>query len=119
PTDPTPQPTPLSTPAARYQGSIDLLVFRVDAGRSEVAVPLGHPLALPLREGDHVKVVAEVAPAAYLYVFWIDEAGTGYPMYPWVPTQWGTRPAAEGPVSRRELKDAKGNWFQISGDASG
>src|SRR5262249_53671744 len=98
-----PAPPPAAPPVpTRYRGSVDLLVLRPGVDGGEVAGPLSDPRAMPVRTGDHVKVVAAVEPPAYLYLFWIDEAGAGVPVYPWRLGEWGSRPAAEAPVPRLE-----------------
>ncbi|WP_439623639.1 protein kinase domain-containing protein [Gemmata sp.] len=122
PADPPPALAPPSVSpvsAPKYRGSIDLLVIRENLDQLPVPVPLSDPRALPLRPGDHFKVVAEVDPPAYLYLFWIDETGAATPMYPWTGFQWGTRPPGEQKHGRLDLKDPRGNWFKISGDAAG
>jgi serine/threonine protein kinase len=108
------------TPApVAYSGSVDLLVGRKDLDGSDIVVPLWDPRALPLKPGDHVKVVAEVSPAAFLYLFWIDETGATVPLYPWSPLAWGTRPESEEALGRVEVRDPRGNWFKVTGDAPG
>jgi hypothetical protein len=97
---------------------VDLLVVRQDVDGAEVAVPLSDPRAMPLRTGDHVKVVAAVEPPAYLYLFWIDEAGRAIPVHPWRLGEWGSRPAAEAPLPRLEVKAPDGRWLKITGEAA-
>jgi hypothetical protein len=101
------------------KGTVDLLVYRVDGSGSDVLVPLSHPLAMPLRTGDEFKIVAEVNPPAYLYLFWVDENGAAVPVYPWKTGQWGTRPTDERAVPRLELVAPNGKGFSITGDAKG
>ena len=67
---------PLPVPVS-YRGSVDLLVHRLDADGSDIAVPLSDPRAMPLRPDDHFKIIAEIKPPAYLYLFWVDETGAG------------------------------------------
>jgi hypothetical protein len=105
--------------AGPIKGSVDLLVYRIDASGSDGLVPLSHPLAMPLRAGDEFKIVAEVDRPAYLYLFWVDENGTGAPVYPWTPNEWGTRPADERPVPKVELLAPNGKGFTITGDVKG
>src|SRR5262249_50492177 len=82
------------------KGSVDLLVYRVDDKGGDVLVPLAHELAMPLRTGDELMIVAEVDRPAYLYLFWVDENGAGAPLYPWKPLSWDTRPTDERPVQK-------------------
>ena len=44
-----------------------------------------------------------MAPAAYLYLFWIDTEGEAVPLFPWKPGRWGKRPDAEEKRDRLEL----------------
>jgi serine/threonine protein kinase len=112
----TTQPTPVVAP---LHGSVDLLVYRVDQTGSDVLVPLSDPLAMPLRKGDHFKIVTEVNRPAFLYVFWVDENGVGVPVYPWTPGEWGTRPANEQPVPNLDITGPNGVGFRVTGDANG
>lgn len=70
----------VTPPPPHYRGSVDMLVVRHDLDGAEIAVALHDPRAMPLRPGDYVKIVAEVDPPAFLYVFWIDEHGQGVPV---------------------------------------
>ena len=102
-----------------YRGSVDLLVHRLDTDGSDIAVPLSDPRAMPLRPGDPFKIIAEVEPSAYLYLFWVDETGAGAPVYPWTLGEWSTRPPEEKPVSRLEIKAPNGNWLKVTGEKAG
>lgn len=55
------------------------------------------PVALPLRNGDRVRVRVQLNQPAYIYVVWLDAAGTVAPVYPWTRGQWDQRPAQEKP----------------------
>ena len=100
-------------------GSVDLLVYRTDRTGREGLVPLDHPLAMPLRQGDQFKIVAEADRPSYLYLFWVDESGVGVPVYPWKPGEWGTRPAVEQPVTKLNLVHPNGKGFEVTGDREG
>ena len=102
-----------------YRGSVDLLVIRPDFEGGDIPVPLRDPRAMPLRPGDHFKIVAEIEPPAYLYLFWVDETGAGVPVYPWAVGQWGTRLVEEKPLSRLEVKAPNGNWLKVTGEKAG
>jgi hypothetical protein len=101
---------------AAYRGSVVLLVHRLGADGSDIAVPLSDPRALPLRPADHFKITVEVDPPAYLYLIWVEEKGAAVPVYPWVLGNWGTRPAEEKPLHRLEVKAPNGNWLKVTGD---
>jgi hypothetical protein len=40
-------------------------------------------IAVPVREDDQMRVVARLNQPAYVYVLWVDGAGTVLPLYPW------------------------------------
>ncbi len=86
-------------PPVDYQGRVDVLV-----NRKSRWVPLIEVDALPVKNGDSIKIQVEVKPAAYLYVFWVDPDGETFPIYPW-NGGWGTRPAKETPVSALNIPD--------------
>jgi hypothetical protein len=113
------KPSRSTEPPTPYKGSVDLLVYRVDPDGSDGLYPLSDPRAMPLRPGDQFKITAEVQPPAYLYLFWIDEAGKAVPVYPWVVGQWGTRPTHEERVESVEIKSPKGTALKITGEVAG
>jgi serine/threonine protein kinase len=104
-------------PVPNYKGSVDLLVQWQDHDGSDIPVSLSDPRAMPLRPGRHFKIVAEIEPAAYLYLFWIDEKGEAIPVYPWDLAKWGSRPDQEQPIARKEIKAPNGNYLKVTGDA--
>jgi hypothetical protein len=108
-----------STEPPPFKGSVDLLVYRVDPDGSDGLYPLSDPRAMPLRPGDQFRIDAEVQPPAYLYLFWIDEAGKAEPVYPWVVGRWGTRPAHEERVGVVKIKSPSGKALAITGEAAG
>ena len=75
---------------------------------------------MPVQEGDQFRVQAEVQPAAYLYLFWIDTEGQAVPVFPWQAGKWGTRPAAERPRSQLSLPEERATGgYSIKGKATG
>jgi predicted Ser/Thr protein kinase len=74
---------------------------------------------LPLKPGDQFRIEASADRPAYLYLFWIDTEGQAVPVYPWQPGQWGTRPAAERPVTELELPPTAAKGYTISGEQPG
>jgi tRNA A-37 threonylcarbamoyl transferase component Bud32 len=83
-----------------YQGAIDVMVWRGPDGEAE-RLRLSDPGALPVRPGDKFRIEARVEPAAYLYVFGINEEGSATPLYLKHPPPPGTKDAA------RERKQAE------------
>jgi hypothetical protein len=108
-----------ATPATAYQGSIDLLVWHTDANQQTRKLRLNDPGALPLHPGDQFRIIVQVQPAGYLYLFWIDTDGAAVPVYPWKPGQWGTRPDQEQPLERLELPPQLTTGYTIDGDVAG
>ena len=81
----------------------------VEEGRPPKLLALDDPRTLPLRRDDKFRIEAKVEPAAYLYLVWVDPGQDVTPVYPWDPERgWGTRPAAEEPVTRVSLPTAAG-----------
>lgn len=60
---------------------------------------LNHRDALPVRLGDAFRVEAGLSRPAYLYVIWVTADGEAFPIYPWEPGKWRTRPAVERPTA--------------------
>jgi len=109
-----PAPTP-----ATYTGSVDVFVRRDSAEGGASKVSLSDPRAMPIKPGDLFVIEASASPAAYLYLFWIDETGQAAPVYPWQPGQWGTRPAGERPQTELTVRSPTGNYFEVTGDTAG
>ena len=61
-------------------------------------VSLYVPRAIPVVDGDGVRVEAKLSQPAYAYLFWVDTEGEAIPLYPWRDFDWANRPS-EQPVS--------------------
>jgi serine/threonine protein kinase len=99
PSGSVPSPDRKAVPQPTYQGSVDVLVWARGDGEARRR-RLSEEGALPLHPGDQFRIEAKVEPAAYLYLFWIDEEGSVSPLHPWQPPRrsgggWHTRPARE------------------------
>lgn len=99
-------------------GHVDVIVW-AKSGQLVSRKRLSEPNALPLQFGDQIRIEAEVGPAAYIYLFWIDTEGKAEPVYPWQPGKWGTRPAEEKPVDRLSLPVDQTKGWTISGEREG
>jgi hypothetical protein len=105
-----PTPTTDSGPAP-YRGWVDVVVWdakdpaRQRRGLSELGT-------LPLKPGDQVRLEAEVQPAAFLYLLWIDTEGVATPIYPWRGT-WKTGPVLEEPRTRLSFPEEAGKAATI------
>jgi serine/threonine protein kinase len=113
------EPPPQFKVSLPFQGSVDILVYRVDPDGGDGLYPLSDRLAMPLRPGDKFRIDAGVQPPGYLYLFWIDEAGKAVPVYPWKLGEWGTRPDREERVGTLKIQSARGKALAIIGDAKG
>jgi serine/threonine protein kinase len=111
-------PAEPSPETVKYQGYINAEVW-AKAGEQVTRMHLTDPGALPLRVKDQIRAEAEVTPAAYLYLFWIDTEGKADPVYPWEPGKWGTRPAEEQPRSHLELPKQLTKGWTITGAKEG
>jgi len=107
------------TQPAVYRGLVDVLIWKTEANGQVRKVRLIDAGALPLRSGDQIRVTAQVEPAAYLYVFWVDSEGEAAPIYPWQPGKWGSRPATEEPVTRLDLPAKLSAGFTLTGKTDG
>jgi hypothetical protein len=101
-----------------YEGSVDILVWRKDEAQAR-KLRLTDPGALPLAPGDQIRVTARIKPAAYLYLFWIDEEGKAAPVYPWKPGEWGTRTLTEAPVEALDLPEQGHQGWKITAGREG
>jgi protein kinase-like protein len=115
-TEPPAAPQPAAT---HFQGWIDLQVWHSGAGEEPARLRLNDPGALPLHPGDQFRIEVQVQPAGYVYLFWIDSEGLAKPVYPWKPGEWGTRLAAEQPLTQLEMPPQKTKGYKIDGDMPG
>jgi serine/threonine protein kinase len=101
-----------------YRGGVNIKVWRTTGDHVHTLL-LTQPGALPVVPGDEFRVTAHIEPAAFLYVFWIDEEGKGTPVYPWTPGKWGTRPTKEAAVVSLDLPEQATKGFTITHGADG
>jgi serine/threonine protein kinase len=102
-------PVPIPDANPPWKGDIDVEVW--DPKNPDRRGRLHTPGVLPVRVGDVVIIKAEANRPAYLYVVWIDAAGTAAPLYPWEDYDWAKRPQTEKKRSRLTLfDDPKYQW---------
>ncbi|HJT76245.1 MAG TPA: protein kinase, partial [Gemmataceae bacterium] len=121
-----PKPAPEQPPAAPravapppLKGWVDVRVWK---GKGKPVGPgrrLHEQGVLPLREGDWVRIEAELSRPAYLYVVWLDSAGKATPVYPWRDENWHDRPADEQPVRRLVLPGEDTDAAPLGGSPPG
>ncbi len=100
--------------AEELQGEVTVRVWnRYDSQRSGLAIDA--PGALPLREGDRIRVEAGLKRAAYLYLVWISTDGTAQPIYPWKPGDWTSFPTGERPVRSIALPASQDEGWPVTG----
>jgi hypothetical protein len=117
--EPDPDPTKEPAKDVSYAGSLDMVVRLKNDGEVR-DYRLSHGGVLPLRNGAQFRIKANVEPAAFLYLFWIDTEGEAVPVYPWQPGKWGTRDRAkEKPLQRLELPPRLSQGYKIAGDQEG
>jgi hypothetical protein len=106
-------------PAPAYSGAVDIRIWRTVSGEA-VKLTLRDDGALPVRDGDQFRIEAEVQPAAFLYLFWIDTEGQALPVYPWQAGKWATRPTTERPRSKLSLPEERATGgYTIRGKTEG
>jgi len=124
-TEPT-QPVVLQTGtthpvATTYAGWVDATLYIEIDKKAEAyrKVKLSEGGGLPVKAGTHqIHIDAHSTTAAYMYLFWIDTEGKPYPMYPWKPGKWGTRPDSEQPLTHLELPPGS-KGYPIAGNSEG
>ncbi len=96
------------------KGTIDVRVWDPDDERRH-GLSLHEPAARPLKTDDLVRVEARLSRPAYVYILWVDSAGTVLPLFPWQPGDWGSRPLHESPVSQVSLPAAADEAWPLEG----
>jgi hypothetical protein len=89
-----PDPKPANVPEAvarPLSAKLDVRVWK-KAGPTR-GLTLAEPGALPLREGDWMRIEVAASRDAYLYVMHLDATGAASPLFPWRQYDWNDRPA--------------------------
>ncbi len=95
-------------------GTVDILVWD-PANPESGGQRLYEPGALPLREGDQIRLEVKLNRPAYAYVVWIDSQGEVSPVYPWKLGNWNDLPESEKPTDHISLPEAKGVGWPMEG----
>jgi hypothetical protein len=102
--------------ADALSGTINVRVWDPkNANRHGLA--LSEPGALPLRQGDQIRVEAALNRSAYLYLVWIGTDGAAHPVYPWKPGDWTARISPERPTVTLSLPERIDGGWEIEGPA--
>jgi hypothetical protein len=94
------------------EGFIDVQVHE-EANPRRHDLWLGEAGALPLRQGDELRIVAELNRPAYLYVLWIEAGGKVVPVYPWQNGHWEERPAEEERMQKLHRPEETDRGYRI------
>lgn len=94
-----------SASAPPLHGSLQLLVWG-ERQEHRQGLPLDHPEALPIRNGDRVRISVQLNHPVFLYVLWCDAQGVVMPVYPWQHGAWNERPAEDSACSALALPEA-------------
>ena len=110
--------TQASPTFAPIRGAIDVQLWR--KGQTEKpAMRLNHPAALPVAPGDWMRIEVELNRPAYAYVVWIDTEGKATPLYPWIDSNWKSRPKEERRVQRLSLPETDNSIAPLGGGPAG
>jgi hypothetical protein len=110
-------------PAESSPGLSGELVLRVWSGREGVkrGLRVDEPGALPVVNGEGLRVEVTLDRPAYLYLVWIDASGSVQPIYPWDPVKgegWETPEPPQQPRRRLRLPaGAADEGFEAAGRA--
>jgi len=97
-------------------GTMDVLIWNpADATRRGLGIR--DEGALPLRQGDQIRINIELSAPAYLYLIWLDSEGQAAPVFPWTSGQWNTRAAVESRLAKLSLPEAADHGWPLTGAA--
>jgi hypothetical protein len=82
--------------------SVELMLSQPD-NETRRSMNLHYSAARPLKAEDRVHVEARLDKPAYIYILWIDSAGSLLPLYPWQSGNWNSRPSDESPIDQISL----------------
>jgi serine/threonine protein kinase len=82
---------------------------------SRRGLSLTEPSALPLRQGDQIRVEASVDRPAYLYLIWVGSDGKALPVYPWKAGDWSARVGAEHQTAALSLPERIDGGWELEG----
>jgi serine/threonine protein kinase len=106
-----PQPVVYRAPLS---GTINVRIWD-PKNASRRGLSLTEPSALPLHQGDQIRVEASVDRAAYLYLIWVGTDGKALPVYPWKAGDWNVRAGAEHPTAAVSLPEKIDGGWEIEG----
>lgn len=97
------------TTAPDLECQLDVLIWN-NADSNRRGIGMREPGALPLQEGDQIRIQASLSRPAYVYLVWIDSEGIATPIYPWTIGKWNELPKVESRKSELSLPAAGEGW---------
>ncbi len=95
---------------------VSLTVTILKANDKRPADVIYAPGALPLRNGDLLRVQAELDHAAYIYLFWVDGANKIVPLAPWSNYDWNSLPVKQAPSASLQSPLEPSSRMKVEGD---
>jgi serine/threonine-protein kinase len=83
------EPPPMVRPAEALAGDLSVQVWSPTEEGPKHGLRVDEPGALPVANGERVKLHAGLNQPAYLYLLWITSQGEVKPLYPWDPPKRG------------------------------
>ncbi|MFW6171542.1 MAG: protein kinase domain-containing protein [Planctomycetota bacterium] len=97
---------------------MDLLVWDPDnSARQGVSATSAH--ALPLCQGDQVRLCLQLNQPAYVYLLWLNADGSVLPVHPWRGGDWSSRPGKEFPRLYLTLPEKLDHGWAMQVDTDG
>jgi hypothetical protein len=108
---------PPPTPAVTAIRKLDVRIWKKEDVTKSLA--LADPNALPLREGDWMRIEAKITRPAYLYLIYLDAQGEATALFPWNKYSWENRPAEQKRDSLNFPEDPKVDGKPLEAGPSG
>ncbi len=108
--------TPSAPVAQALEARLDIRLWNArDELRSGLSIE--DPGALPLEDGDLIRIEVELNRPAYVYLLWITPGASVQPLYPWTPGDWNELAVSQRPTQWISLPaEGHGGW-SIQGES--
>ncbi|MCO6454096.1 MAG: protein kinase [Pirellulaceae bacterium] len=100
---PTTAPATAQTPVPPTLPLTGEFQLRVWDDLSKQGIAVDQPGALPIHNGDGLRLDVRLSEPAFVYIVWVDASGATTPVYPWNPIEghtWATPRPVQRPASR-------------------
>lgn len=95
-------------------GSLDVRIWNPEVpGRRGLSLRDGD--ALPLRNGDQLRIEGQTNQPAYLYLIWVGSDGKAQPLVPWQPGTWKLLREKEEPTQRIASPPVADQGWRLTG----